>query len=93
MSSNKNLSHEDLNDIVKTTISQSFDLITGSCEESRKEWCVEKLTQVLETFDNAIPVIGIFLDNPIVDNLEKNSVRALVEWGWTQFYSNTHPKV
>jgi hypothetical protein len=90
------LTVEELKEITKDTVLESTkdmtDFIPGDCTYSKKEWCVKRLTQVLETFDNYIPVVGMFLDNPIVDDLEEQGVRLLVDWAWNQYIDKDPPE-
>lgn len=82
----QDLDIETLHDLAKhTVIKASSDFIPGAKEEDKKEWCVKRLSQLLETFDNTIPVVGVFLDNPIVDDLEEQGVRLVVEWAWDKY--------
>lgn len=38
------------------------------------------LEAVVEIVDGMIPVVGPFLDNPVVDAIEKNAVKNIVEF-------------
>jgi hypothetical protein len=85
MSSQRSLNEADMIEMTKDTLQKAEFMIPGENVEKKKEWCVTRLSQLFEMFDNYIPVIGIFLDNPIVDDLEKQGIRLLVDWGWSQF--------
>lgn len=41
------------------------------------------LLQAVEEYDNKIPVLGMFMDLPIIDRLEAAAVRAAVAWGYS----------
>lgn len=77
------LTTEKLREHVDATIAESMQTyIPGGDTASKKAWCVKRLTQILETFDNYIPVIGMFMDNPIMDDLEAAAIQKLVDWAW-----------
>lgn len=73
---------EEVHDIVNNVIRECIKLIPGATEDEQRNWCVKRVTNILETFDNAIPVIGVLLDNPIVDDWEQQAIMLLVKWAW-----------
>lgn len=82
----KQLTSSTLEELTKTTVMDSMsDIVLGRTEVEKKEWCVKRLTELLEVFDNYIPVVGLFLDNPIADNIQKHGVELLVDWAWEKF--------
>jgi hypothetical protein len=81
------LTHECIHQMTKSVIENTFDAIAGKTEQEQKEWCVKELTTMLEVYDNYIPVVGAFLDNPLSDAIEKELVSILVDWGWEKFLS------
>lgn len=85
MAGSNRLTQDKLQELVQETVQTSVNSIPGTSEEQKREWCVNRLTQLLETFDNYTPVIGMFLDNPIADDLEKQAVKLLVDWAWDNF--------
>lgn len=79
----ENMTPEKLEEYTKVTILESLQTyIPGGDTVSRKRWCIKQLTQILETFDNHIPVIGGYMDNPIVDDLQATAIENLVERLW-----------
>lgn len=56
-----------------------FTSMDGADKET---WCVDKLDELLEAFDDKIPLIGAFLDWPFVDAIEKKGVQAVVRWAF-----------
>lgn len=91
MTTKSELTPDEIHRITKITIQEAASAVIGDSEEEKKQWCVKRLTQLLETFDSFIPVVGMFLDNPLIDDLEKNAIEFLVEWGWDKF-STSSPK-
>jgi hypothetical protein len=86
------LTADKLQEITKSTVKESTSFFSpGDSEEEQKAWCIRRLTQTLETFDNFVPVIGIFLDNPIVDGMEEDAVHLLFDWGWDTFREKKKP--
>lgn len=80
---NYTLNQDKLEELTVNTIKESWtDNIPGKTETEKKEWCIRKLNLLFETFDNFIPVVGVFLDNPFVDDLQTDAVRLLVEKLW-----------
>jgi hypothetical protein len=78
----KPITVEDIQTLAKHTVLQD---IPGETVEDKKAFCVKHLTQLLETYDCFIPVIGTFLENPISDEFEKKAVELLVDWAWEHF--------
>lgn len=83
------LSHEEIVESAKDIIQKSKILLPGKTEKDKKNWCIKKLTEAFEVFDNYIPIIGAFLDIPFVDDLEKQAVSLLVDWAWENFVEET----
>lgn len=81
------LTTDELYGMIKTTIHDATDIVVGDTEKEKKAWCVRRLYKLLESFDNFIPVVGMYLDNPIADDLEEKAIKILVDWGWDMFYS------
>lgn len=82
------LTTDELYGMIKTTIHDATDIVVGDTEKEKKAWCVRRLYKLLESFDNFIPVVGMYLDNPIADDLEEKAIEILVDWGWDKFHSN-----
>lgn len=78
----KPITVEEIQTLAKHTVLQE---IPGQTVEEKKAFCVKQLTQLLETYDCFIPVIGTFLENPISDEFEKKAVKLLVDWAWEHF--------
>jgi hypothetical protein len=78
----KPITVEEIQTLAKHTVLQD---IPGETVEDKKAFCVKHLTQLLETYDCFIPVIGTFLENPISDEFEKKAVELLVDWAWEHF--------
>jgi hypothetical protein len=84
--SNTELTPDKLNELTKQTVNNASVIFTPEdSDETKKVWCAKRLTQILETFDNFVPVVGIFLDNPIADGVEEDAIHLLVDWGWDRF--------
>jgi len=80
------LTFEQIEEIAMEAISTCHTFVPGKSEKDKKEWCEQRIISALEAFDNFIPVIGAFLDNPIVDNIEAHAISMLVEWAWGKFF-------
>lgn len=78
----KRITIEEIQTLAKHTVLQE---IPGETVEEKKAFCVKQLTQLLETYDCFIPVIGQFLENPLSDEFEKKAVELLVDWAWEHF--------
>jgi hypothetical protein len=78
----KPITVEEIQTLAKHTVLQD---IPGETVEEKKAFCVKHLTQLLETYDCFIPVIGTFLENPISDEFERKAVELLVDWAWEHF--------
>jgi hypothetical protein len=82
-------SHALSQDQIKETLQDVLDtcekILPGKTDREKKAWCVRRVREALEMFDNYIPLIGMFLDNPVVDDLEAQAVNLLVDWAWDKF--------
>ncbi len=58
------------------------ELLPGASGAEKKAWAKSHLLEVIEKFDDRAPVIGAFLDLPVVDGLEKSAVDVAVEKGY-----------
>lgn len=79
------LTHEHIHEMTRCVIESTFNAVVGKTEQEQKNWCVQELTTMLEVYDNYIPVVGAFLDNPLSDAMEKELISLLVDWGWDMF--------
>ncbi len=61
---------------------ESFELVPGDNDEHKKNWCANRLTDILESLDNLVPVIGVILDISSIDKLEKQAIHLLVNWAY-----------
>ena len=52
---------------------------TGAEKAAAEKW----LLAAVEEYDNKIPVLGQFMDLPLIDRLEAAAVRAAVAWGYS----------
>jgi hypothetical protein len=87
------LTYEEIVESAKDIIQKSKALLPGKTENDKKNWCIKKLTQVFEVFDNYVPIIGTFLDIPFVDDLEKQAVSLLVDWAWDNFVEEDEKEI
>lgn len=69
-------------------VNKSFQVVVGKNEQEQKRWCAARLREVLETVDNLIPVVGAFMDLPVVDEAEHRIIEQLVDWGWEEFHKS-----
>lgn len=58
--------------------------LPGADGLNKKLWAKGLLLQVVEEYDNRLPVIGAFMDLPPIDAIEKAGVDWAVEWGYAQ---------
>jgi hypothetical protein len=79
------LTHEHIHEMTRCVIESNVYAIVGKTEQEQKNWCVQELTTMLEVYDNYIPVVGAFLDNPVSDAIEMELISLLVDWGWEKF--------
>jgi hypothetical protein len=78
------LSAEQLQETANEVMEACEKLLPGKTKEEKKQWCIGRLRQMLEAFDNYVPVIGLFLDNPVVDDLEAQAIELFVDWMWNK---------
>lgn len=60
-------------------------MMPGKTDEEKKLWCEGRLSALLESVDDLIPVIGKFMDSPIVDAIEAKAIKLLVDWAWSRY--------
>ena len=59
--------------------------LPGKTDEEKKLWCEGRLSAILESVDDLIPIIGKFMDTPLVDAIEAKGIKMLVEWAWENY--------
>lgn len=79
---NKILTKEKLFQLLKQVVTQADHIVPGESEDAKKKWVAKRLLELVEVFDNHIPVIGIVMDIPVVDEIEGNIVDQFVGWAW-----------
>lgn len=78
----KRLSKDGLRSIAKAMVALAEKRLPGQTGPEKLAWCVDKVTCVLESFDDKLPVIGAFMDLPFVDGFERWAIKQVVEWAW-----------
>lgn len=86
------LSNEAIQETLKDVMEKVELFVPGKTQKEKKSWCAKRIRDFLEMFDNYIPIVGMFLDNPIVDDLETQAVNLLVDWAWDRFHDETTSK-
>lgn len=89
------LSPEVIQETLKDIIDKVETVVPGKSEIDKKTWCAKRIHEFLEMFDNYVPIVGMLLDNPIVDDLQAQAVYLLVDWAWEKFhnYVNIEDKI
>jgi hypothetical protein len=54
----------------------------GKSVDEKKSWCVRLLMQLLNQIEGFIPAIRTIVNNPIIDNIEENAIKHLVDWSF-----------
>ncbi len=57
--------------------------LPGATGAEKAAFAERWLLAAVEEYDNKIPVLGAFMDLPIIDRLEAAAVRAAVAWGYS----------
>lgn len=81
---NKKLDKQALLEIVTALVEQCEWTNMGKTGPEKKAWVVKNALKVIEVFDNRLPVVGAFLDLPLVDHLEAWAVQQVVEFCWAK---------
>ena len=63
--------------LAQDAIAQAANLPAGEQEAAAAAFLAAKALSQVEQYDQLIPVIGAFLDNPVADFFEKEAVTAL----------------
>lgn len=74
----KRPSLEALKNYARTTIAHCH----GDTEAEQKKWCVKVIHDMFESVDGMLPIIGTLVDIPLVDVVEEDAIRLLVDWAW-----------
>ena len=74
---------ESLAVMVVTSIEAS---LAGKTDDEKKATAVKQCLTVLEAFDNKLPVIGQWMDFPVVDYVEAWAVGVLIDWAWLKVF-------
>lgn len=56
--------------------------LPGATGPEKKAWAKKVLLEAIEKYDDRLPVIGLWMDLPIVDALERSGVDWAVERGY-----------
>lgn len=67
-----------ITEIARQLIKQGFDALPGADTTARENYVVEIAVTELEKVDQALPVIGRFMDMPVIDWAQREAVRQLV---------------
>ena len=68
-----------LQGLLLEVIAVSLKRLPGRTDEERKRFCVDFLVTQVETLDNLVPAIAVFLDLPVVDALERTLIEIFVD--------------
>ena len=80
---------ESLQEMAINFVRQSMDVIPGGTDNDKKKLISTMLTSELEVIDNFVPVIGSFLDLPIINDMESVAISYLVDWAWKKFHNQS----
>lgn len=78
----KQLSKDGLRTLAKAVVLLAEKRLPGKTGPEKQAWCIDKVTVLTEDFDNKLPVIGAFMDIPLIDCLERWAIKQLIEWAW-----------
>jgi hypothetical protein len=57
--------------------------IPGASGKEKKAWCIDQVVKGVELGDNYIPIIGAWMDLPVIDGFERWLIGLAVEWAYT----------
>ena len=77
-----NLTQTKLFDLLNQVLEQVPNIVPGDTDDSKKKWISKGLRELVEVFDNHIPVIGEVMDMPMMDEVEEQIVDIFVNWAW-----------
>lgn len=77
------LTVEGLKKAAKEAARLANQLLPGATGTEKAAAAEAWLLAAVEEYDNKIPVLGQFMDLPLVDRLEAAAVRAAVAWGYS----------
>lgn len=69
----------DLEDAAKIVAAAALELLPGSSLTERINWSKAEILSAVETVDHLVPVLGVWMDTPISDALERWGVEQLCE--------------
>ena len=77
-----NLTQTKLFDLLNQVLEQVPNIVPGDTDDSKKKWISKGLRELVEVFDNHIPIIGEVMDMPMMDEVEEQIVDIFVNWAW-----------
>ncbi|MFC5846754.1 hypothetical protein [Deinococcus petrolearius] len=77
------LTLEGLKKAAKEAAKLANQLLPSASGTEKAAWAEKWLLAAVEEYDNKIPVLGQFMDLPLIDRLEAAAVRAAVAWGYS----------
>lgn len=69
----------DLEDAAKIAAAAALELLPGSSLTERIDWCKREILVAVESVDHLVPVLGVWMDTPVADALERWGVEQLCE--------------
>ena len=78
----------DLQEAAKILVKYAADFIPEASGKEKMSWVKVKIKEFVENYDTLLPVVGSFLDIPIVDTLEEFlldklldiALKPVIEW-------------
>ena len=83
------LTVEGLKKAAKEAAKLANQLLPGASGVEKAAFAEKWLLAAVEEYDNRIPVLGAFMDLPLIDRLEAAAVRAAVAWGYSALELDT----
>lgn len=74
---------EQIWELLKTLVRQAETLLPGASGKEKKAWCINKAVELVEEYDQLLPVLGAWADLPPVDAAQKYLIGLGVERAWT----------
>ena len=65
--------------LVKGLIVEANKQIPGATGPEKRAWVSERLVALVEFVDHMLPLVGKYLDLPVVDNFERYLINVLIE--------------
>ncbi len=81
---------DDLEWAAKELVILAEDQLPTAPGQTKLDWVKANLIRLVESVDQLVPVVGLWLDNPLADAAEAQGIAKVVDWALTPVVDWAH---